>query len=89
MYKILYSLSPEIMKGIIKTKGNYYISLNAFTFFKRNVKTIRYGLQTIWSCIGPKIWDLAPKEMKEVTTLNEFKAKIKIWKLENCLTNFA
>ena len=30
------------------------------------------------SYIGPKIWDLVPKEMKQVTTLNEFKAKIKI-----------
>ena len=33
--------------------------------------------------MAPKIWDLVPKEMKQVTTLNEFKAKIKIWKL-NC-----
>ena len=31
----------------------------------------------------PKIWGLVPKEMKQVTTLNEFKAKMKIWKLEN------
>ena len=28
--------------------------------------------------MGPKIWDLVPKKMKQVTTLNEFKAKIKI-----------
>ena len=30
------------------------------------------------SYMGPKIWDLVPKEMKLVTTLNEFMAKIKI-----------
>ena len=35
--------------------------------------------------MGPKFWDLVPKDMKQVTTLNEFKAKIKILKLENCL----
>ena len=29
--------------------------------------------------MAPKILDLAPKEMKRVTTLNEFKAKIKVW----------
>ena len=34
--------------------------------------------------MGPKIWDLVPKEMKQVTSLYEFKAKINIWKLENC-----
>ena len=28
------------------------------------------------SYMGPKTWDLVPKEMKQVTTLNEFKAKI-------------
>ena len=38
--------------------------------------------------MAPKIWDLVRKEIKQVTTLNEFKAKIKIWKLENCLCRF-
>ena len=55
-------------------------------FSKRNVKTVRYGLHTI-SYIGPEICDLVPKEMKQVTTLNEFKAKIKIWKWETGLTD--
>ena len=36
------------------------------------------------SYMGPKIWGLLPKEMKQVTNLKEFKVKIKIWKLENC-----
>ena len=49
----------------------------------RNIKTVRYGLQTI-PYMAPKIWGLAPKEMKQVTSLNEFKTKIKISKLENC-----
>ena len=46
-------------------------------------KTVTYGLQTM-SYTGPKIWDLVPKEMKQVTTLNEFMGKIKISKLEKC-----
>ena len=54
MYKILNSLSLEIMKEIFKTKTNYYNTLNAFIFSKRNVKTIRYGLQTM-SYMSPKI----------------------------------
>ena len=40
-YKILYSLSTEIMKDIFKTKTNYYNILNALIFSKRNVKTVR------------------------------------------------
>ena len=34
-----------------------------------------------------KIQDLVHKEIKQVTTLNEFKAKIKIWKLETLPAN--
>ena len=52
-------------------------------FPTKNVKTVRYELQTM-SFMGPKICDLVTKEMKQVTTLNEFKVKIKIWKLETC-----
>ena len=51
--------------------------------YKRDVKTVWYGLQAI-SYMGPEIWGLVPKQMKQVTTLNEFQAKIKTWKLENC-----
>ena len=40
-------------------------------------------LQTI-SYMAPEIWNLVPKEMKQITTVNEFKAKLKIWELENC-----
>ena len=34
------------------------------------------------SYMEPKIWDLLPEEIKHVTTLNEFNAKMKISKLE-------
>ena len=81
MYKILNGLSPDIMQDVFETKCNYY-NRNAPTFSSRNIKTVRYGLQTIFY-MTPKIWNLVPKEMKQITTLNEFKAKIKIWKLEN------
>ena len=83
MYKILNGLSPDIMQDIFEIKSNYYNTRNAPPFSSRNIKTVRYGLQTI-SYMAPKIWDLVPKEMKQVTTLNQFKAKIKIWKLKNC-----
>ena len=80
---MLNGLYPDIMQDSFETKDNYDNTCNAPAFSSRNVKTVRYGLQTI-SYMAPKIWNLVPKEMKQVTTLNEFKAKIKIWKLENC-----
>ena len=83
MYKILNVLSPDIMQDIFEIKSNFYNTRDAPAFSSRNIKTVRYGLKTI-SYMALKIWDLVPKEMKQVTTVNEFKAKIKIWKLENC-----
>ena len=77
MYKILNRLSPDIMQDIFETKGNYYNTRNAPAFFLINIETVRYGLQTI-SYMAPKIWNLVPKEMKLIPTLNEFRAKIKI-----------
>ena len=82
MYKILNGLSTDIMQDNFETKSNYYNTRNVPAFSSRNIKTVRYELKTI-SYMAPKIWDLVPKEMKQVPTLNEFKAKIKIWKLEN------
>ena len=75
--------ATEMYKILIEIKANYYNTGNAPTFSSRNIKTVRYGLQII-SYMAPKIWNLVPKEMKQIPTLNEFKAKIKIWKLENC-----
>ena len=55
IYKILNSLSLEIIKDIFKpkTKTNYYNTLNALIFSKRNVKAVRYVLQTM-SYMRPK-----------------------------------
>ena len=40
MYKILNSLSPEIMKDIFKTKTNHYDILNALIFSKKMLKQL-------------------------------------------------
>ena len=77
MYEILNGLFPDILQNIFETKSNYYTTRNAPVFSSRYIKTVRYRLQTI-SYMTPKIWDLAPKEMKQFLTLYEFKAKIKI-----------
>ena len=69
MYKILNVLSPDIMQYIFEIKSNYYNTRDAPAFSSRNIKTVRYGLKTI-SYMAPKIWNLVPKEMKQVTTLN-------------------
>lgn len=58
------------MQDTFKLKSNYYKTRNAPVFSLRNVKKNRYELQTI-SYNVPKIWNLEPKEMKQVTPLYE------------------
>ena len=46
------------------------------SYFPKEIQTKFY--------ICCNIWDLVPEEIKQLATLNKFKAKIKIWKLEYC-----
>ena len=43
----LNGLLPHIMQEIFETKSNYYSTRNAPAFSSRNIKTVRYALQTI------------------------------------------
>ena len=83
MYEKITRLSTDIYEGIFEAKNNYYNTRNAPVFSARNMKTVIYGLQTI-SYTAPNILDIILKEMKQVTTVNEFMVKIKIWKSEYC-----
>ena len=52
-------------------------------FKGHNIKTVYNGNETI-SYRGPLIWKLIPDNIKIAKSLNEFKAKIKKWKLDSC-----
>ena len=45
-------------------------------FACRNVRTTRYGIETI-SNLAAEIWDLLPEEIKNASSLSVFKTKIK------------
>ena len=76
-----------LCKTFLKLKVTTIILVVREHFPQEILKQFRYGLQTI-SHMAPRIWNLIPKEMKQIPTLNEFKAKIKIWKLENIKLTF-
>ena len=78
IYKIINGLAPDIMNIVLPLKdSNKYCS--RFPFKTQNIRTVRYGSETI-HFLGPKIWSAIPQSYKNVTTLEEFKNKIKQWK---------
>ena len=83
MYKVHNGLSPELMKYIFPETSNPYNLRNKNPFAGANVRTVRYGTETI-SYRGPKTWALVPKYIKESKSLNTFKANIRLWEPVGC-----
>ena len=82
LFKVIKGSSPEIMKEIfpLKTEELY---CSKFPFITRNVNTVSYGTQSL-GYLGPKIWSIIPESLKNLTSINEFKKKIKDWKPSKC-----
>ena len=83
IFKVKIGIAPELMKEVFDIVDTPY-NLRSGTKFKSHlVKTVTYGLETP-SYLGPKLWNLVPDELKKVTTLNEFKNRIKGWIPGSC-----
>ena len=84
IFKVKKGIAPAIMKNIFEFNYNPYSLRNDTAYFKlRNVRTVRYGIETA-SFVGPRIWNSIPLEIKESTSLQIFKSKIKSWTPKNC-----
>ena len=83
MYKIKNHLSPLPMQALFCEKVNTYNLRNKPSWERNNVRTVKYGTETIRN-MGPKTWELVPNDIRESTSLPEFKVKIKKWKPEGC-----
>ena len=82
IYKVVNDISPEIMKQVFTIKESVrYPSENIFK--TRNIHTTKYGTNSL-AYLGPKIWGLVPKNLKDIKSLDVFKKKIKLWVPENC-----
>ena len=83
IFKFKMKLAPEIMNEVFDFIECRYPLRNELRFKSRNIRTVRYGIETA-AFVGSRIWSNMPSELKESTSLNEFKSKIKTWKPENC-----
>ena len=90
MYKVFRGLAPRFMSDVFGINGNANtenVSANTrshnFFYNPSNPRTVNNGLETVGS-LGPKIWALIPNEMKSISSLPLFKAKIKKWTPHEC-----
>ena len=90
MFKVINDLAPPFMRNIFTKNSNLCtdnISANTrsnSTFHNyNNPRTINYGLETL-RCLGPKVYDMIPNEIKTSTSEHVFKTKIKEWIPTQC-----
>ena len=83
LFKVKIGVAPEIMNEVFQIKERPYNFRNGVFIRRHNVRTVRYGTETV-SFLAPKLWELLPEDCKNETSLTAFKEKIKNWIPDNC-----
>ena len=83
LYKVVNNDCPLLMDNIFPPTGNPYNLRNKNPFRSFNTHSVHHGTETI-TYIGPKIWVLVPKSIKQSKSISEFKQRIRSWKPVGC-----
>ena len=83
MFKVYRSMSSPIFSELLRQRDICYDLRSKSNFAVPNIKSVFHGSESI-SYLGPKIWDIVPLELKELTSLNAFKKRIKNWQPKKC-----
>ena len=83
MYKISNGLLSPLMKDIFPVNRNPYKLRQNSQFSRPRINTVYHGTESI-SNFAPKIWDLVPSNLKEISEFDKFKKAIQQWKPEDC-----
>ena len=76
MFKVYLSMSPPIFSELFRGRDICYNLRSNSNFAVPHVKSVFHGSESI-SYLGPKIWNVVPLELKELTSFNAFKKGIK------------
>ena len=83
MNKVKIELCPKIMLDLFKEVTHPYNPTNGLICGSYEIKIVRYGAETV-TYLGPKIWSIIPDEIRESASLETFRQKVKLWKLDSC-----
>ena len=82
LYKVTKGISTEIMGLVFPLRESLrYPSMNIFQ--TRNVRTVTYGTSSL-AYLNQKNWTILPVELKNLSSLQAFKQKIRNWNPSNC-----
>ena len=76
MYKIKIRISPTPIQELFPLHDNIYNLRNERCWQTFNVRTVAYGTETLLYR-GRETWKLLPEELKNSTSLPDFRSKIK------------
>ena len=76
MYKVVNNIAPTKVSKLFSFSNINYNLRSGSQFHQPYAKTVWNGQETI-SYLGPKIWNMVPKEMKRKSSLFAFKREIK------------
>ena len=88
IYKVFNNLSSSLMSDLFSFRNTGYNLCGGSKLKSNTVKTVYYGTESI-SNLAPKIWEQVPDEIKDCTSLNTFKLKIKSWVQTHALVESA
>ena len=83
LYKVKSNMAPEILNEIFQNRTSSYNLRTNSSFADRPVHSVYHGTESL-SFLGPKIWELFPKDAKQSDSLEIFKKKIKQWVPSRC-----
>ena len=84
IFKVKSRVASDIMTVILKFKvHSYHLRKNNY-IKRRSIKSCKCAGETV-SNLSTKIRDILPENIKKADSLKDFKNKIKLWLLINCL----
>ena len=83
IFKVYQNISPPIFSEIFYGRDINYNLRIISEFVEPNIRSFFHGSESI-SYLGPKIWDIVPIDLQELTSADAFEKGIKKWKSKKC-----
>ena len=83
LYKVKSNMAPEILNEIFQNRTSSYNLRTNPSFALRPAHSVYHETES-FSFLGPKRWELVPKDAKQSESLEIFKKKIKHWVPSRC-----